>query len=1242
MRTIKIQRGLALGMLALVHSLAAGGIARGQEFTVPRYEVFEVALTSSKDYANPFLGVTVTGTFTSPTGRKLVAYGFYDGNKTWRIRLAPDGIGVWSYVTQSSDPENEGLRSREGTFRCLPASNRGFIRPSPIRPYVLSYDDSTPFFALGDTCPVTSKGLSDANRKAYLDARAGKPFNFVRTFASLTFNAWTGKPWSERISKDPDGFPWGGTPEAPDYDRLNPAYFQRYEKILGELKERGVHAEIVVYNLYEIPFKIPADWTRAREELWGRYVVSRLSADPTVLMWTVAQEFERYPDGQYRHAPTDDDWVRRMAKLIREADPHRHPVTVHPWGRTPGAKGEDDVEGGRIGARFGPGRELDVLCHQHNSYGTAIWVPDPAPGYWDGSGAGVEKAIWADRKFGKPVLNTEYGYGWSKDYPTHINNQAHGTDKCRRAAWRIFTAGGAGLAAGFIGTFMGHDHADVYFADKKESAPFVLEEMGHAKELSYLHDFVTKRIRFVEMNPAQELVNAPNLCLANPGQEYVVYAPAGGEVTLDLSHARGDFAVAWMNPRTGVFQAAGSVAGAARRTWTAPDTNDWVLHLKQSTPTARHDWQERLERAARSPESWRARREEIRQKILVSAGLWPEFERPPLQPVIFHRLERDGYTVENVHFETWPGLHLSGNLYRPLGKTGPFPAVLFAQGHGVNGRFGGGPRSEIPVGAITLARMGFVVFCYDMAGYCDFKQLAHEFGEPRWDPSRFRFATEDKDALARPSADRLWGLNLLGLQLWNSLRVMDFLVALPDVDPRRIAATGASGGGSQTFLLAAVDERVACAAPVCMVAAEFQGGCLCENAPLLRIDLNNVEITACAAPRPLLLVSATGDWTQHNLRLEAPAIQGVYESLGAEDRFRCVQFDAPHNYNRDSRETVYAWFARWLQRAPAVDRISEPPFTVEAREDLTVFSPDHPRPELAVDATALAAVLKEKIRAQLKELWPTDVASLERFRKVMTPALRHLFAARWPEAGELEARPLDSGAGKPGFHRTGLVQQGLPGILKILETPVPAHSADARRATLAVVPVAADASSLAASLADAGELVFVLSLGTHEPERISTGTSEQKKMFPATYHRTALAWQVQDILTAVAYVTGRRDVSTMRVVGLGEAGIPALFALALAPADRRVLAILDLNGINDADESAWTGPRAQPMILRVGGLRTAAILAASRGGQWVLHNTQGRLDATVLRQAVRAAQRESTLTISEAAWDVDKIRQTLR
>src|SRR5207247_4035523 len=114
-------------------------------------------------------------------------------------------------------------------------------------------------------------------------------------------------------------------------------------------------------------------------------------------------------------------------------------------------------------------------------------------------------------------------------------------------------------------------------------------------------------------------------------------------------------------------------------------------------------------------------------------------------------------------------------------------------------------------------------------------------------------------------------------QLWKCIRVEDNLKILPDVDKNRIGATGASGGGSQTFLLAAVDDRVKCSVPVNMVSAYMQGGCLCENAPGLRVGSDNVEVSAAFAPRPQLLVSCTGDWTSKVPVEEWPAVKKVYD-----------------------------------------------------------------------------------------------------------------------------------------------------------------------------------------------------------------------------------------------------------------------------------------------------------------------------------------------------------------------------
>jgi hypothetical protein len=353
---------------------------------------------------------------------------------------------------------------------------------------------------------------------------------------------------------------------------------------------------------------------------------------------------------------------------------------------------------------------------------------------------------------------------------------------------------------------------------------------------------------------------------------------------------------------------------------------------------------------------WKKRAAYLREHILATAGLVPMPDRAPLAPEIFGKVTKNDYTVEKVYFQSLPGFLVTGNLYRPIGP-GPFPAVLAPHGHWAYGRLENTTLNSVPGRAISLARQGFVVFTYDMIGYDDSRQLPHTFGGKR---------------------ETLWGMSLAGLQLWNSIRSLDFLQSLPDVQKDALAVTGESGGGTQTFLLAAVDDRVKVAVPVNMISLHMQGGCLCENAPTLRLDTNNVEIAATIAPRPLLMVSATGDWTANTLEAEYPAVRALYSLLDAPDQVSAVRFKAEHNYNKESREAMYGWLARWMKGAPADVQVRERSFTADSPADLLVF---HQR-ALPPEALSAQQLTENWIAAAQKQLTTTDLATRAR-------ALRH-------------------------------------------------------------------------------------------------------------------------------------------------------------------------------------------------------------------------------------------------------------
>ena len=249
-----------------------------------------------------------------------------------------------------------------------------------------------------------------------------------------------------------------------------------------------------------------------------------------------------------------------------------------------------------------------------------------------------------------------------------------------------------------------------------------------------------------------------------------------------------------------------------------------------------------------------------------------------------------------------------------------------------------------------------------MVGRCDSgEQIDHAYGGER---------------------EALWGLSLMALQLWNGVRAVDFLETLPDVDADRIGCTGASGGGTQTFMLTAIDDRIKVSAPVNMISAHMQGGCLCENAPNLRVDISNIEIGALMAPKPLLLVSATGDWTRNTPTVESPAIRSIYAHFGAEDKVHEVQIDADHNYNKDSREAVYAWFGKWFLGEEDATKFKEVPFDVESDEALLVFH-NRELPEHALDAEGLTRSWIETAQEQLAARKPASAEDLEQFRVEM-------------------------------------------------------------------------------------------------------------------------------------------------------------------------------------------------------------------------------------------------------------------
>lgn len=324
------------------------------------------------------------------------------------------------------------------------------------------------------------------------------------------------------------------------------------------------------------------------------------------------------------------------------------------------------------------------------------------------------------------------------------------------------------------------------------------------------------------------------------------------------------------------------------------------------------------------------RKKQLRECIAKALQINLNAEKTPLHPIVRGKKVMDGYTIENVAFESVPGYYVTGNLYRPLKGKGPFPVVVNPHGHFYNeqdpaiakdsSRF----RADMQIRCAALAKMGAIAFSYDMYSWGESVLFS---GGPQYHQTGFA----------------------LSIQTWNTLRAIDFLLSLPGADKNRVAVTGASGGGTQTFLAAALDDRIAVSVPVVMVSSSFYGGCPCESGlPIHDVcngnSTNNAEIAATSAPKPLLVVSDGSDWTKSVPGTDYPYLKKIYGFYNSEQNVESVYLpDDKHDYGITKRVPVYKFLADRLGlNIKAISTkngdIDESNITIQKNRDLLVFA----------------------------------------------------------------------------------------------------------------------------------------------------------------------------------------------------------------------------------------------------------------------------------------------------------------
>jgi dienelactone hydrolase len=328
---------------------------------------------------------------------------------------------------------------------------------------------------------------------------------------------------------------------------------------------------------------------------------------------------------------------------------------------------------------------------------------------------------------------------------------------------------------------------------------------------------------------------------------------------------------------------------------------------------------------------WEARAKTVREGMQKKMRLYPWPEKTPLKAVIHSRKVNValGISVENVSFESVPGFFVTGNLYRPLQCTGKLPGILRVHGHGTAPRFGGDFQRH----CAAMASMGAVVFGYDMVGKGESTQVPHCFPE-----------------------------GVMAAQTWDTIRAVDFLLSL-GADPERIGITGESGGGTQSYVGAAMDPRIALTMPGVIVggtdAGIWMGGCNCEgtgmginkdtdaNNDITDYETDSVDIAALAAPHFQLILSDSKDPLAPNAPTTTmPYLKNVYRLYGAEGNVDNFVDNTGHNYHYNKRVASYEFLAAKFKMGP--DLPDEGKYEVFSQAELRAFPPEHPRPDYAL------------------------------------------------------------------------------------------------------------------------------------------------------------------------------------------------------------------------------------------------------------------------------------------------------
>ena len=662
---------------------------------------------------------------------------------------------------------------------------------------------------------------------------------------------------------------------------------------------------------------------------------------------------------------------------------------------------------------------------------------------------------------------------------------------------------------------------------------------------------------------------------------------------------------------------------------------------------------------------WYSRADSLRRRVLVSNGLWPMPEKTALKPVIFGKSQRDGFTVEKVFFESLPGHFVTGLLFRPTDSTlERNPAVLSPHGHGgrsqkfsdreLADQIAQGAEHFVRSGRMPklarcaqLARMGCVTFIFDMLGYADSVQIPYKTAHRHADPRPEELEPRDEGWVFFSQEAELRLQSIMGLQTWNAVRSLDFLESLPDVDPDRIAITGNSGGGTQTILLGAIDDRLKASFPNGMVSTSMQGGCYCENCNYLRIGTGNVELAALFAPRPLAM-TAVDDWTKEMMRDGYPELRWLYAMVGNEADVYCREMlHFKHNFNYVSRATMYQWMNRHLDLGlgdPVVEQDYEPLTDAETN----VWGGEHlPPSDVGIPHERnVCRWFDSQARDRLEGIQPADAESLRQFRETFGGAWQVLFDQPVPVrvASEPVSEETKDGltfskvvirhAGLGSALPTVVVRKGDKVSKSVIWTSGPGKSAafdrDGRPSRLLKQLVDGGATVILPDLLGQGELSLT---GVEESQQRLIDDKRTCSALTFGYNRTLAADRCADLLTVTAYAKELAPEGKRMLLASEGSAAWATPAAAIA-GEMFDQVVIDTGGFRYADTRSYRDADFVPGSVKYGDIPT---LLALRAPHALTIAGEGEIP-TITQKAYAAANRPSSVGLLESGeFDGDAI-----